>query len=136
MLAILQKELVRLVEHDMGVRETTLIVVPHLWHEFAGMLAFLDEAEDLLRSLDLEGVLQIASFHPAYQFAGTEEDDIGNFTNRSPYPTLHLLREASIDRAVQAIPDPATIYQANIRTLQALGHEGWASMNARLICGR
>lgn len=136
LLTILEKELVELVEQDVGLRETTLIVVPDLWPEFPGMLAFLDEADDLVRSLDLEGVLQIASFHPEYQFAGTKFDDIGNCTNRSPYPILHVLRETSIDRAVQAIPDPETIYQTNIQTLQALGHEGWASMSARLFSGR
>ena len=136
LLAILEQELVELVRQEIGLRETTLIIVPDLWPEFAVMLAFLYQADNLLRRLDLEGVLQIASFHPKYRFAGTEEDDIGNCTNRSPYPILHLLREASIDRAVKAMPDPETIYQANIRTLQALGHEGWASMNARLICGR
>jgi uncharacterized protein len=136
LLAILEGELEELVESDLVRRETTVIVVPQLWPEFTSMLAFLDEAEDLLRRKNLDGILQIASFHPTYQFAGTEEDDIENCTNRSPFPILHLLRETSIDRAVQAMPDPAAIYQANIRTLQTLGHDGWESLNTSLIRGR
>jgi hypothetical protein len=75
--------------------------------------------------LGLEGVIQVASFHPRYQFAGTEPDDVTNYTNRSPYPTLHLLREASVEKAVAAIPDPAEIYQRNMETLRKLGVEGW-----------
>jgi hypothetical protein len=86
---------------------------------------FLKHADVALRSLGQEGSLQIASFHPAYEFAGSAPDDIANFTNRSPYPMLHLLREASIDRAVAAFPDAATIYERNINTLRQLGHEGW-----------
>ena len=78
--------------------------------------------------LELEGVLQIASFHPEFQFAGTTADDITNFTNRAPYPTLHLLREDSIDRAVQAFPEAARIFEVNMQTLEALGPEGWAAL--------
>jgi len=73
----------------------------------------------------LEGIVQIASFHPAYEFAGSAPDDIANFTNRSPHPVLHLLRETSVDRAVAAFPDAAAIYERNVETLRRLGHEGW-----------
>jgi uncharacterized protein len=76
----------------------------------------------------LDGVIQIASFHPAFQFEGTEPDDIGNFTNRAPFPTLHLLREASIERAVAAFPEAETIYERNIETLKKLGIEGWQAL--------
>jgi uncharacterized protein len=75
--------------------------------------------------MGLEGVLQIASFHPRYQFEGSGPDDIENYTNRAPYPTLHLLREASLTRAVEAFPDGAKIYERNIETLRRLGHDGW-----------
>jgi hypothetical protein len=85
----------------------------------------------VIRNLGHDGSLQIASFHPAYEFAGSAPDDIANFTNRSPYPTLHLLREASIDRAVAAFPDAATIYERNIETLRRLGHEGWHRLHMR-----
>ena len=74
-------------------------------------------------------MIQLASFHPAYQFAGTDADDVTNFTNRSPYPTLHLLREASIERAVEAFPQAEAIYEANMETLQRLGPEGWAALD-------
>jgi hypothetical protein len=76
----------------------------------------------------LDGMIQVASFHPRYQFAGTAPDDIENFTNRSPYPTLHLLREASIERAVETFPDTATIFEKNIETLRRLGPEGWRDL--------
>ena len=93
--------------------------------DFLDFNDFLDEADGVLQELDLEGEFQIASFHPEFQFAGTAPDDITNFTNRSPYPTLHLLREASIDRAVAACPDAEAIYGRNVETLRALGREGW-----------
>jgi hypothetical protein len=82
-----------------------------------------------LLALDLEGEIQIASFHPQYQFAGTDENDITNFTNRSPYPTLHLIREASIDRAVAAFPEAEAIFEVNMANLQRLGLEGWQALN-------
>jgi hypothetical protein len=83
----------------------------------------------MIRKRGLEGVIQLASFHPSYRFADSEADDIGNFTNRSPYPTLHLLREASIERAVQAFPHPEAIYGANMETLRRLGPVGWAELD-------
>jgi hypothetical protein len=86
---------------------------------------FLDVADAALEELGLDGFLQVASFHPQYQFADTDENDIGNYTNRSPYPTLHLLREDSIDRAVEAFPDASDIFDKNIEKLEQLGHDGW-----------
>jgi hypothetical protein len=124
----LQVELEALVRLDPAVRETTLLIVPGCLEDFLEFNDFLAAADRLLRRRRLEGVIQLASFHPAYQFAGTEADDISNFTNRSPYPTIHLLREASIARAVQAFPQPEAIYEANMQTLQKLGPEGWAAL--------
>ena len=109
-------------------RETTLLIVPQLLQDFLDFNDFLDEADALLQSLDLEGELQVASFHPQFQFAGTAPEDITNFTNRSPYPTLHLIREASIDRAVEAFPEAEDIYEANMATMRKLGIEGWRKL--------
>ena len=96
--------------------------------DFDDYLAFVEIAEDTVAELDLEGVLQVASFHPQYRFAGTSADDIGNATNRSPSPTLHLIREESIDRAVAAFPEAEAIYETNIETLRRLGPAGWAAL--------
>mgnify|MGYP003452962488 FL=1 len=85
----------------------------------------LDEADALVEAMDLDGVLQVASFHPDYQFAGTEPGDVENLTNRAPFPILHLLREASVDRAVAAYAEPEAIIERNIATVRALGHDGW-----------
>jgi hypothetical protein len=106
--------------------ETTLLIHPDTLNDFMDYNDFLDVADGVLEQLDLEGVLQVASFHPDYRFAGSAEDDPGNATNRSPYPTLHLLREASIERAVEAFPEAETIFEANIATLDRLGTTGWA----------
>jgi hypothetical protein len=105
--------------------ETTLLIHPLALTDFLAFNDFLGECESLLALLELEGELQVASFHPQYRFAGTAAADIENFTNRSPYPTLHLLREASIERAVAGPADPADIYRNNIETLRRLGHGGW-----------
>ncbi len=110
-------------------RETVLLIVPHMLRDFLDFNDFLDEADGVLQELDLEGEFQVASFHPDFQFADTEPNDIGNFTNRSPYPTLHLLREASIDRAVEAFPEAETIYEANIATMEKLGLQGWKRLD-------
>jgi hypothetical protein len=122
-------QLRELVKLNADVRETTLLIVPTVLRNFLDFNDFLAEAEEVLIGLDLEGVIQIASFHPNYQFAGTRADDITNFTNRSPYPTLHLLREASIDRAVEAFPDPQAIFETNMQTLENLGPAGWAALD-------
>lgn len=110
-------------------RETVLLIVPQMLHDFLDFNDFLDEADGVLQELDMEGEFQVASFHPHFQFADTEPDDITNFTNRSPYPTLHLLREDSIDRAVEAFPEAETIYETNMATLEKLGIQGWQNLD-------
>ncbi|MBP3983566.1 DUF1415 domain-containing protein [Pseudoxanthomonas helianthi] len=121
----LAEELVLLRDTDPEQVDTTLIVHPDVLTDFLDYNDFLDNADAAVEALDLQGVLQVASFHPDYQFAGTAPDDIGNYTNRAPFPTLHLLREASVDRAVEAFPDPDAIVERNLRTLDGLGHAGW-----------
>ena len=128
LLAELRHELELLGQANPEVVETTLLIHPQAMTDFIDFHFFLKEADAALRSLGHEGSLQIASFHPAYEFAGSAPDDIANCTNRSPHPTLHLLREASIDRAVAAFPDAAAIYERNIETLRRLGHEGWRGL--------
>jgi hypothetical protein len=125
LLAELRHEIELLGQANPEEVDTTLLVHPQVMTDFIDFHFFLKEADAAIRNLGQEGSLQIASFHPAYEFAGSAPDDIANCTNRSPYPTLHLLREASIDRAVAAFPDAATIYERNIETLRHLGHEGW-----------
>ena len=105
--------------------DTTLLVHPQVLGDFLDYNDFLDDADALIEAMDLDGVLQVASFHPQYQFAGSEPDDADNLTNRAPYPILHLLREASIDRAVAAYPDPDAIIERNIATVRELGFAGW-----------
>ena len=109
-------------------RDTTLLIAPHCLNDFLDFNDFLGEADDALVDLGLEGTIQIASFHPNYQFAGTPTTDITNATNRAPYPTLHLLREVSIERALLSHPNPEAIYEANIETLERLGSDGWAAL--------
>ena len=128
LLADLITELERLAESKPEKLETTLLIHPGVLADFADYNDFLEVAEDTVAELDLEGVIQVASFHPNYQFDGSEADDIGNATNRSPYPSLHLIREESIDRAVEAFPEAETIYETNIATLHKLGAEGWAAL--------
>ena len=105
--------------------DTTLLVHPQVLGDFLDYNDFLGDADALVEAMDLDGVLQVASFHPQYQFAGSEPDDADNLTNRAPYPILHLLREASIDRAVAAYPDPDAIIERNIATVRELGFAGW-----------
>lgn len=109
--------------------ETTLLVHPYVLEDFLAYNDFLDIADATLSALGLEGVLQVASFHPDYRFADTPADDIANYTNRSPYPTLHLLREVSVEEAVRAMPDTDRIYRDNIRTLRRLGPAGWRTLD-------
>jgi hypothetical protein len=125
LLAELRHEIEMLGKANPDEIDTTLLIHPQALTDFIDYHRFLKQADVAIRNLGQEGRLQIASFHPAYEFAGSAPDDIANFTNRSPYPMLHLLREASIDRAVMAFPDAATIYERNIDTLRKLGHEGW-----------
>ena len=126
----LADELRHLAQADPAETETTLLIHPQVLADFADFNQALDAVDSLVDALGLEGVLQVASFHPEYQFAGSDADDMSNATNRSPYPTLHLLREASIDRAVEVFPEPESIVDANLRTLDALGTEGWAAVQA------
>jgi hypothetical protein len=125
---MLASELLLLRDTPADVVDTTLIVHPRALQDFPDYNDFLDEADALVTALDLEGVIQVASFHPQYQFAGTAPDDVENFTNRSPYPTLHLLREDSVARAVEAFPDPDVIVERNIETLRGLGVDGWRKL--------
>jgi hypothetical protein len=125
LLAELEHELQLLAGTDPKLLDTTLLIHPQAMVDFLDFHFFLAEADALIRNLGFDGVFQIASLHPQYEFAGSEPDEIENFTNRSPYPTLHLLRETSIDRAVASFPDAADIFEKNIETLNRLGHEGW-----------
>ena len=133
-LAMLREELQHLAEADPDKLDTTLLIAPNALPDFLDFNDFLADCDDVLMDLALDGVLQVADFHPLYQFGGTEVDDIENFTNRTPYPTLHLLREASIDKAVEAYPDASLIFERNIEVLNKLGHAGWAALgvHARL----
>jgi len=126
----LSDELAYLANADPLVIDTTLLIVPHTLSDFYAFNAFEVLSERLLKRMRLTGQLQIAAFHPAFQFAGSEPDDVENCTNRSPYPILHLLREDSIDRAVQAFPDAADIYEKNMATLRKLGVRGWRALSS------
>ena len=130
LLAELRHELDLLAQANPEEVETTLLIHPQALTDFIDFHFFLREADAAIRKLGHEGSVQIASFHPRYEFAGTAPDDIENCTNRSPHPMLHLLREASIDRAVAAFPDASTIYERNIETLRRLGHDGWRRLFA------
>jgi hypothetical protein len=121
----LRSELRNLQAVDPLHRETTLLIHPWVLTDFIEYNEFLEVCEATIHDLGLEGELQVASFHPQYQFADTQPEDIENFTNRSPYPMLHLLREASVERAIAAVGDTEEIYRRNIRTLRELGHLGW-----------
>ena len=128
LLADLVAELEKLAEAPAERIETTLLVHPGVMTDFAEYNDFLEVVDATVAELDLEGIVQVASFHPQYQFEGTEPDDVQNATNRSPYPTLHLLREDSIDRAVEAFPEAEAIYETNIATMKRLGAGGWAAL--------
>jgi hypothetical protein len=131
LLAQLGDEMRLLAAADPAQVDTTLLIHPEVLNDFLDFNDFLGAADGLLEQLGYEGVLQVASFHPRFQFAGTDADDVTNATNQSPYPTLHLLREASIDRAVAAFPEAEAIYEVNMRTLEALGADGWAALQAQ-----
>jgi len=130
-LILLQTEMQALVDADPDTLDTTLLIAPYLLPHFMDFNEFLFDCESVLQDLDLEGVLQIADFHPGYQFAGTAPDDVENRTNQSPYPTLHLLREDSVTRAVDAFPDAALIYERNTALLQDMGVAGWQALGIR-----
>jgi hypothetical protein len=125
----LAHELDALVARDARERDTTLLVVPRCLELFLDFNDVVRRGERMIHKKGQEGVIQLASFHPHYCFADSAQDDVTNFSNRSPYPTLHLLREASIDKAVRAFPDPESIYGANLDSLRKLGAEGWAALD-------
>jgi len=128
LLADLYEELKTLHATDPLICETTLLIHPGVLADFLDYNDFLDAADAVVLALGLEGELQVASFHPDYRFADSAEDAIENCTNRSPYPTLHLLREASVERAVASIADSDDIYRRNIETLRRLGIDGWNAL--------
>jgi hypothetical protein len=123
------RELDALVALPPGERDTTLLVIPRGMEDFLVFNDLVARAERIVRKRRLEGVIQVASFHPHFVFAGADEDDVTNATNRAPWPTLHLLREESIDRAVAAFPDAAAIYETNMDKLRQLGPEGWDALD-------
>lgn len=125
----LDRELQLLARTPAEQVETTLIVHPTLFPDFLDFNDFMALAEAAPADQGLEGVIQLASFHPQYQFEGTEPDDVSNCTNRSPFPTLHLLREDSVEKAVATLEDPDVIFEENIRTLQRMGPEGWRALD-------
>lgn len=124
----LGEELALLRDADPAAIDTTLLVHPRVLRDFDAYNEFLDQTDALVAAMDLEGVIQVASFHPDYRFADVEPDDVGNCTNRSPHPMLHLLREDSVSRAVAAFPDPDAIVARNLDTLRRLGHAGWTRL--------
>ncbi len=125
----LARELADLQALDAAVRDTTLLVAPLCLQDFLDFNDCLARAQQVLKRLGLRGMIQIAAFHPQFQFADTEADDITNFTNRAPYPTLHLLREDSVERAVAAFPQAEGIFEKNKQTLTQLGLAGWAALD-------
>ena len=129
LLATLMDELQTLSDLDPEQVDTTLLIHPWVLNDFLDYNEFLDVADAAVEDMDLAGELQVASFHPDYQFEGSQPNDIDNYTNRSPYPTLHLLREDSIERAVDAFPQASDIFEKNIATLRQLGHEGWDKLD-------
>lgn len=131
LLADLRSELQHLGATPADVADNTLLIHPGVLRDFFAFQLFLPRAEAAVRKAGFEGVFQIASFHPDYQFADAEPDDLGNLTNRAPYPTLHLLREASITQAVDNFPAAETIVERNLATLNALGRSGWEQLGIK-----
>ncbi|MEO6920397.1 MAG: DUF1415 domain-containing protein [Collimonas sp.] len=125
LVADLIRELEFLQEANPEKVDTTLLIHPDVLRNFLDYNDFLDVADAAVEELNLGGEIQVASFHPEYQFADTDIDDISNYTNRAPYPTLHLLREISVERAVDAFPDASEIFSKNMQTLHQLGLDGW-----------
>ena len=125
LLSDLMQELEFLAETPAEKTDTTLLIHPDVLADFPDYNDFLDVVDAALEDMDLEGEIQVATFHPHYQFADTQPDDIENFTNRSPYPMLQLLRESSVVRAVSIYPEASKIFDKNIETLRKLGRAGW-----------
>lgn len=129
LLETLMDELQHLSDTSADEVDTTLLIHPFVLNDFEDYNEFLDVADVAVEDMQLEGELQVASFHPDYQFADSDVNDIGNYTNRAPYPILHLLREDSIARAVEAFPQAEEIFEKNIATMEKLGHEGWDKLD-------
>jgi uncharacterized protein len=127
----LAHELLALNRADPDEIDTTLLIHPGVLTDFLDFNDFLDAADALVDELKLDGILQIADFHPDYQFEGSAPGDISNYSNRSPYPTLHLLREESITRAVESMPDTAAIFEGNLDKLARLGLDGWRALGLK-----
>ncbi len=128
----LDRELDLLVATPAEDIDTTLLIHPTLFEDFLDFNDFLEVAEGVVDEHGLEGVVQLASFHPQFQFDGTSADDIGNYTNRAPFAILHLLREASVEKAVAAFPQADVIFEQNIATLEKLGHTGWQALGLNI----
>ena len=109
-------------------------MAPLAMPDFLDFNDFLELADELVEAMDLAGILQVASFHPRFQFEGTLQDDVSNCTNRAPYPTLHLLREESLDRAVEVFPEAEEIFERNIEVLERLGMQGWVDLDVGARC--
>ena len=124
----LDRELDLLVATPADAIDTTLLIHATLFDDFLDFNDFLEVADGVVEEHALEGVIQLASFHPRFQFDGTEPDDISNYTNRAPFAMLHLLREASVEKAVEAFPEAEAIFEENIKTLEKLGHAGWKAL--------
>jgi hypothetical protein len=124
----LDRELDLLVATPAEEIDTTLLIHATLFEDFLDFNDFLEVADGVVEEHALEGVIQLASFHPRFQFDGTEPDDISNYTNRAPFAMLHLLREASVEKAVEAFPEAEAIFEENIKTLEKLGHAGWKAL--------
>jgi len=124
----LDRELDLLVATPATEIDTTLLIHPTLFEDFLDFNDFLEVADGVVEEHGLEGVVQLASFHPRFQFDGTEAEDISNYTNRAPFAMLHLLREESVEKAVEAFPEAEAIYAQNIATLEKLGHSGWKAL--------
>jgi hypothetical protein len=129
LLDTLMNELQYLADAEPEKIDTTLLIHPFVLNDFLDFNEFLDVADAAVEDMSMDGELQVANFHPDYQFADTDPNDIANYTNRAPYPILQLLREDSIDRAVEAIPDAEAIFEKNIETMEALGHDGWDKLD-------
>jgi hypothetical protein len=129
LLETLMNELQLLSDTDAEKIDTTLLIHPFVLGDFLDYNEFLDVADAAVEDMALDGELQVASFHPDYQFADTDVNDIENYTNRAPYPILQLLREDSIARAVEAFPEASEIFEKNIETMEKLGHEGWDALD-------
>ncbi len=129
LLVDLERELQYLAKVSSEETDTTLLIHPYVLGNFDDFTDFLDLVDVTVRMQGLSGILQVANFHPDYCFSDAEPEDIGNYTNRSPFPTLHLIREESLDRAVRAFPEAATIYERNIETMERLGLDGWQALD-------